>query len=87
LVLDIREAMLSVTAAELRDLATLGGNSRRSRDPRGPVAIVADTPSVFGISRMYETLAELNAAPPLSVFKTMEAAEEWLAAFATGPSG
>jgi hypothetical protein len=68
LVLDIREAALTVTAADIRGLAQRGDRLRSSEGPRGPVAIVAERLGVFGLARMYENargIEESSAASGL----------------------
>jgi hypothetical protein len=46
---------------------------------RGRIAIVAPQPSNFGMARMYESLANLEATPTrIGVFWTKEEAMNWL---------
>jgi hypothetical protein len=79
MLLDVTEATFEVTVEDMHAFASRGDALRTAEGPRGPVAIVASRPGVFGLSRMYETLAEIKDLPPVRVFHTTQAADEWLA--------
>lgn len=79
LVLDIREATVTMTPGELREIALRAEQLRAREGARGPVAILAERPGVFGLSRIYESLAEVKNLPPLRVFQTEDEADAWLA--------
>jgi hypothetical protein len=57
----------------LRQVATLSV----AHGLRGPVAIVATQPALFGMARMYAALSD-QAAGPIEVFYEIADAEHWL---------
>jgi hypothetical protein len=54
--------------------------------PRGPVALVASSQTLFGIARMYTAIAE-GSKYKASVFRNLEDASRWLDAACAVPSG
>ena len=54
----------------------------RMHGPRGPVAVVTDHSAVYGMVRMYMTLGDNDGT--VRVFRSMDDAERWLTAPATG---
>ena len=75
ILIDMREVeRLTLTTADVQALArtsTLGQGARR--------AVVACSPSSFGVARMFQSYRELNEGlEETAVFETMEAAEAWL---------
>jgi hypothetical protein len=79
LVLDLRAATLTLTRAEMQEFATRSNALHETEGPGGPVAIVADRPGAAALARIYETLVERRALPPLRIFATDADADEWLA--------
>ena len=75
ILVDLREVeRFTLTTADVQALARtsrFGQGSRR--------AIVAPSPSNFGLARMFQSYRELNdGLEETAVFETMEAAEAWL---------
>lgn len=75
ILIDLREVeRLTLTTADVQALAgtsTFGRGARR--------AVVASSPSSFGLARMFQSYRELNEGlEETAVFETMEAAEAWL---------
>jgi len=78
LLFDIRSAHLLLSAATVRGFADNRDPLLETDGPRGPVAILVTEPSVYGLVRMYETLAELRNLQPVRGFQTLEDAIAWL---------
>lgn len=77
LLVDGRTVSGAPSAAELRTIAThLVPMLQRGM---GPIAIVTDSPMVYGVARMFSTFAELVSATVMP-FRSMTDAEQWLAA-------
>jgi len=82
---------------DLRDVSQMGITSAGLHrliglyDERGPTevhtrnAIVAPTDVLYGVSRMFQTLRGESALAELEVFRTIGAAEDWIAAFTDVP--
>ena len=51
---------------------------RATQGDRGPVAIVATEPSVYGLARMYESLVELRRLQIFRAFQSIDEAVAWL---------
>jgi hypothetical protein len=64
------------TSAEVRTLLDGVRGRIREHGSRGPVAILTDQPAVFGMVRMYMSLA--GDEPAMSVFRDIGDAERWL---------
>jgi hypothetical protein len=75
LLYDVRGARTTLTAGELRTLATYV--ERLRPETRGPVAIVTTDATFFGMARMYSVFAETSGMR-FTVFRTMSDADEWL---------
>jgi hypothetical protein len=84
LLFDIRNADLQVSAADVRGFAERTDPLTITQGPRGPVAIVATQPAIYGLSRMYETLADLRQLPPFRTFQDSDDAIAWLDAMRPG---
>lgn len=67
----------AISAADIRALARR--SAELSQDDQFRVAIVASRDADFGMARMFQTLRELGDKR-MSVFRTLEAAREWLGA-------
>jgi hypothetical protein len=74
---DATPVVATITPDEVRKLAVRAQQVPAAPAPWGMTAIVAKEPVVFGLSRMYATLAE-SAGPKVGVFYTLAEAEEWL---------
>lgn len=75
---DYRAADL--TGLSGRDLAVIADAvSRKEPEPEGfRVAVVVEKDVDFGISRMYQALAERRLSVPYEVFRNLADAERWL---------
>jgi CO/xanthine dehydrogenase Mo-binding subunit len=67
----------TLTPDQIRTLAARAQQAPTPPAPWGVIAIVAKEPVVFGLSRMYATLAE-SAGLKVGVFYGLPEAEEWL---------
>jgi hypothetical protein len=74
---DAAAVVATITPDEVRKLVARAQQVPAAPAPWGLTAIVAKEPVVFGLSRMYATLAE-SAGPKVGVFYTLAEAEEWL---------
>jgi hypothetical protein len=83
LLFDIRSAELLVSPAAVRGFADARDPLLETDGPRGPVAILVTEPSVYGLVRMYETLAELRNLQPIRGFHALEDAIAWLESMAS----
>jgi hypothetical protein len=78
LLFDASAASTEVTSAQVGALAAGVGAMVRREGPRGPVAMVATNPALFGVMRMYQTLCETEGFDAICVARTRAEAEEWL---------
>ena len=77
LLFDASAATTDARTPEVRSLvAGIGAAARESA--RGPVAVVATDSVLYGMARMYQTLAEEVGVSNIRVFRTVADAEEWL---------
>jgi hypothetical protein len=74
---DHRHIQPPPTNDDVRGLLDAVRRHIREYGPRGPVAVVADQPAVYGMVRMYMTLADEE--PAVAVFRDVPAARVWLA--------
>ena len=74
---DVRAALNVPRPEDVRDLVLYIGALTTKYGPRGPVALISNSPQFFRIGRAYSTLGELTALD-VEVFPTVEDAEEWL---------
>lgn len=78
LLFDLRGAEVRLSAADVRVFAEMRDPLRATEGDRGPVAIVATEPSVYGLVRMYESLAELRLLQVVRGFQSVDEAVAWL---------
>jgi hypothetical protein len=78
LIFDTSQAVVNVTAADIQNLAALAADDS-SRSPIGPLLIIASTPAMFGLSRMYQSYASIAGRTNVRVCRSMEEAQRWLA--------
>jgi len=78
LLFDIRGADITLSAADVRAFAEMRDPLRATQGDRGPVAIVATEPSVYGLARMYESLVELRRLQIFRAFQSIDEAVAWL---------
>jgi hypothetical protein len=76
---DATAVVLTLSPEQIRTLTARAQLEPMPPAPRGATAIVAKQPAVFGLSRMYATLAE-SAGLQVGVFYDLAEAEEWLRA-------
>ena len=74
---DAAAVVATLTPDQIRTLATRAQQEATATALWGMIAIVAKEPVVFGLSRMYATLAE-SAGLKVAVFYDLAEAEEWL---------
>ena len=74
---DLTDATLQVSAADVASLAEATALEMR-RAPIGPVALIAASDEVFGLSRMYQSHSTAHGRPQVGVFRDQNAAERWL---------
>jgi hypothetical protein len=76
---DLRGMTGKPTIAELRQLMSVAAELRQGEEPRGPVALLATDPTLYGRLCTY---AALGRSTPLSieVFRDRSEAEQWLIA-------
>jgi hypothetical protein len=65
-------------APSITDLRQFMSEAAQTTRPRGPIAIVATEPVIYGRACMYATLG--RATLTIQVFRYLERAEEWLTA-------
>lgn len=76
-ILDLTEAELRYSADDAYMLAQRTADEMR-HSPLGPVAVVAFSDEVFGISRMFQAYSNAAGRRDVGVFRDMGAAERWL---------
>ena len=79
LVTFLPESQLNISTNDIRSLALRIGQKRPSDWPPGRAAIVAPSPLIYGISRMYMAYAE-QVPTKIKIFSTETDAIAWLAA-------
>jgi hypothetical protein len=75
---DMRGATTSVMGADVRHVVADLGAVISKDGPRGPVAIVADDPALFGMARMYATICDHAGLDNVQVFNSLDKATRWL---------
>jgi hypothetical protein len=75
---DLRLVTWSPSTAEIRRFLRQIGTLSATHGPRGPVAIVATQPVLFGMAHMYSALSD-HAAGHVEAFYELAEAERWLA--------
>ena len=84
MLVDGRTVSGAPSASELRTIATeMVPMLERGM---GPIAIVTDSPMVYGVARMFATFAELVNATVMP-FRCMADAERWLASHSASETG
>jgi hypothetical protein len=78
LLYDLRHMTERLPLAELRQMLSRGGASRPTERPRGPIAVVATDPIVYGMACSYAALG--RGTLTIEVFRDWDEAEQWLAA-------
>lgn len=82
-----KDVLFDLTAAStpdfsINDIMQIASLKQRSESPGridGKTAIVAKKDLAYGLSRMFQSLSEMNRVPfEVSVFRTIEEAKEWL---------
>lgn len=74
---------VDLTAADLREIASVSRTERPGDAPYGRTAVVAPKDLLFGLTRMYEVFNDGTAAD-ICVFRDIDEAVEWLQ---LGPPG
>ena len=74
---DVRAVVNLPTPDDVRELVLYIGSLTTKYGPRGPVALISNSPQFLRIGRAYSTLGELTALD-VAVFPTVDAAEAWL---------
>ena len=74
---DITDAAMSLTAEQVRQLATFAAGEAR-KGPMGPVAFISSNPGPFGVMRMYQAHSSAQGRHNLGVFRTQDDAQAWL---------
>jgi hypothetical protein len=74
--IDSRLRTSAPTAAAIRQLLARVRALSDVQGPRGPVAMVASMPAMYGMARMYATLGE--SVTNMQVFGDLAEAEQWL---------
>lgn len=74
---DISKATISLSAAQVQQLAAKRSEISKS-NAIGPVAFVTSDDLAFALGRMYAAYSELGGRKSVGVFRTREAAREWL---------
>jgi hypothetical protein len=69
---------VNVTSTEVQKLAALAAQGVKG-SPIGPVVIIASTPATFGLSRMYQSYADIAGRRNVGVVRSLEEAQAWLA--------
>jgi hypothetical protein len=77
LLYDGRQRTGTMDAQEVRILVELTRSLSNRHGPSGPMALVRDDSSGFGMGRMFGILTE-EINPRVGVFRTTEEAERWL---------
>jgi hypothetical protein len=75
---DLRLVAWNPTTAEIRRILRWVVTLSVLRGPRGPVAVVATQPALFGMAHMYAALSDQTAGR-VEAFYELAAAERWLA--------
>ena len=74
---DLTEATLQISAAEVASLAEMTALEMKVA-PLGPVALIATSDEVFGLSRMYQSHRTASGRPQVGVFRDQNSAERGL---------
>jgi hypothetical protein len=77
---DLRETKVEkgMTSEDLEEMAKYS-KTRQPLKPRGKIVIVASSDLTFGLSRTFETFAEMKGVKnPVKVFRSMGKALKWL---------
>jgi hypothetical protein len=75
---DLRAMTGEPTIAELRDLISEAARRHLGQAPRGPVALLATDPTLYGRLCTYAALG--SATLTIGVFREREEADQWLTA-------
>src|ERR1700688_583726 len=75
---DLRLVSLNPTTADVQRILDQVKTLSATHGRRGPVAVVATEPVLFGMARVYAALSDM-AAGDVGVFYEIAAAEQWLA--------
>jgi hypothetical protein len=75
---DLRLVTWNPTTEEVRRVLRRIGTLSVTHGPRGPVAIVATNPALFGMARMSVALGDQAAGHVVDVFYALPEAERWL---------
>jgi len=81
---DERGMQPAPTSDQIRALLEAVRQRIRMHGRRGPVAVLTDQPTVYGMVRMYMSLA--GEEPSVSVFRDVGDADRWLADRGHGPA-
>lgn len=74
---DVRAGKNIPTPEDLRRVVMRVGMLTARHGPRGPVALVTETPQMWRMARAYSNLGQLTALD-VEVFARVEDAEQWL---------
>jgi hypothetical protein len=74
---DLRRVTEHPTLADLRELMDQASSGRQAESPRGPVAILATDPVMYGIACTYAALG--HAKLTIRVFRHVDETARWLA--------
>jgi hypothetical protein len=74
---DLRRVTEHPTITDLRELMDAASSRRQAAPPRGPVAILATDPVMYGIACTYAALG--HAKLTIRVFRHVDEADRWLA--------
>jgi len=78
-ILDLSDALdAAVSFRDIQSLVAFMQSAVKRLGPRGPMAIVAPEDVVFGVARMYQTMADEHLPVVTHVARTMVDAEIWL---------
>jgi hypothetical protein len=75
---DLRPITLNPTTADVQRILDQVTTLSATHGRRGPVAVVATDPALFGMARVYAALSDM-AAGEIGVFYEIARAEQWLA--------
>lgn len=70
----------ALTASDIEQIAEIASRFRDAASVRSALVAGADSPTRYGLSRMFEGYAEIRELGEVNVFETIDQAVSWVAA-------